>query len=177
MTKNESDPGRETPYETLERRYNLAVNLESWELLAMHSISNEEVAPLPLPPSYYHTTSARILIEGEKSIPRIRLRMLKAFAGLPTEHLHYVRPVTEQPQQSQPRQQQQQQHPHQQQQQQQHQRMLPPQSIPPTYAQAVGARASSSSASTSSSAAAGPSSLPLQQQFNSSGGQSEWNIY
>ncbi|KAI5818140.1 hypothetical protein BZA77DRAFT_225238, partial [Pyronema omphalodes] len=48
-----------TDYETLERRYNLAVNLECWELLAMHSIANDE------------------------SIPRIRLRMLKAFAGVP----------------------------------------------------------------------------------------------
>ncbi|CCX32074.1 hypothetical protein FPQ18DRAFT_279905 [Pyronema domesticum] len=48
-----------TDYETLERRYNLAVNLECWELLAMHSIATDE------------------------SIPRIRLRMLKAFAGVP----------------------------------------------------------------------------------------------
>ncbi|KAF8252301.1 hypothetical protein K440DRAFT_594669 [Wilcoxina mikolae CBS 423.85] len=58
---NVSEPdSRATDYETIERRYTLAVNLECWELLAMHSIANDE------------------------SIPRIRLRMLKAFAGLPT---------------------------------------------------------------------------------------------
>ncbi|KAI5855909.1 hypothetical protein BZA05DRAFT_390023 [Tricharina praecox] len=48
-------------YETLDRRYTIAVNLECWELMAMHSIANNE------------------------SIPRLRLKMLKAFAGLPTD--------------------------------------------------------------------------------------------
>ena len=51
MTNNESN---QTAYETLERRFNLAVNLESWELLAMHSVSNEEVSlRLLLPPLVY----------------------------------------------------------------------------------------------------------------------------
>ncbi|KAA8894109.1 hypothetical protein FN846DRAFT_975777 [Sphaerosporella brunnea] len=58
---NSSNGGdaRTVDFETLDRRYAIAVNLECWELLAMHSIANDE------------------------SIPRIRLRMMKAFAGLP----------------------------------------------------------------------------------------------
>jgi len=50
---------RAADYETVERRYTVAVNLESWELLAMHSLATEE------------------------SIPRIRLRMMRALVGLP----------------------------------------------------------------------------------------------
>jgi len=50
---------RAADYETVERRYTVAVNLESWELLAMHSLASEE------------------------SIPRVRLRMTKALVGLP----------------------------------------------------------------------------------------------
>lgn len=30
-------------FETQDRRYTLAVNLECWELLAMHSVANDEV--------------------------------------------------------------------------------------------------------------------------------------
>ncbi|CUS09545.1 unnamed protein product [Tuber aestivum] len=55
-----SSDSRAPDYETIERRYNIAVNLESWELLAMHSIA------------------------GDESIPRVRLRMLKSLAGLST---------------------------------------------------------------------------------------------
>lgn len=36
---------RAADYETVERRYSIAVNLESWELLAMHSIASDEVRP------------------------------------------------------------------------------------------------------------------------------------
>jgi hypothetical protein len=35
-------------YETLDRRYSIAVNLECWELLAMHSIASDEVSQPPL---------------------------------------------------------------------------------------------------------------------------------
>ncbi|KAH0614426.1 uncharacterized protein H6S33_000062 [Morchella sextelata] len=59
MSSTVSDAdSRAADYETVERRYNIAVNLESWELLAMHSIASDE------------------------SIPRVRLRMLKSLAGL-----------------------------------------------------------------------------------------------
>ncbi|KAI5800066.1 hypothetical protein EDC01DRAFT_533229 [Geopyxis carbonaria] len=46
-------------YETMERRHTLAVNLESWELLAMHSLAHDE------------------------SIARVRLNMMKSLAGVP----------------------------------------------------------------------------------------------
>ncbi|RPA97123.1 hypothetical protein L873DRAFT_1691758 [Choiromyces venosus 120613-1] len=60
MCTASSSDSRAPDYETVERRYNIAVNLESWELLAMHSIA------------------------GDESIPRVRLRMLKSLAGLST---------------------------------------------------------------------------------------------
>lgn len=44
MSSTVSDAdSRAADYETVERRYNIAVNLESWELLAMHSIASDEV--------------------------------------------------------------------------------------------------------------------------------------
>ncbi|KAL7266222.1 hypothetical protein RUND412_011242 [Rhizina undulata] len=49
---------RAADIETVEKRYNLVVKIESWEVLAMHSIA------------------------GEESIPRVRLRMLKTLAGV-----------------------------------------------------------------------------------------------
>lgn len=36
-------------FETQDRRYTLAVNLECWELLAMHSVANDEVRHLLSP--------------------------------------------------------------------------------------------------------------------------------
>ncbi|KAF8454527.1 hypothetical protein BGX38DRAFT_1089382 [Terfezia claveryi] len=53
-----------TPYEVLDRRYAATVGLESWEVGAMRSIASDE------------------------SIPRVRLRLLKALAGLPTDDDH-----------------------------------------------------------------------------------------
>ena len=41
---SDADPTA-SDYETVERRYTLAVTLESWELLAMHSIAGDEVPP------------------------------------------------------------------------------------------------------------------------------------
>lgn len=44
MSSTVSDAdSRAADYETVERRYTIAVNLESWELLAMHSIASDEV--------------------------------------------------------------------------------------------------------------------------------------
>ncbi|KAF8420054.1 hypothetical protein EV426DRAFT_518979, partial [Tirmania nivea] len=51
-------------YEVLDRRYAAAVGLESWEVGAMRSVACDE------------------------SIPRVRLRLLKALAGLPTDDDH-----------------------------------------------------------------------------------------
>lgn len=41
---SDADPAA-VDFETIERRYTLAVTLESWELLAMHSIAGDEVGP------------------------------------------------------------------------------------------------------------------------------------
>ena len=41
-TATDADPAA-VDFETVERRYTLAVTLESWELLAMHSIAGDEV--------------------------------------------------------------------------------------------------------------------------------------
>ncbi|PUU83061.1 hypothetical protein B9Z19DRAFT_1119863 [Tuber borchii] len=47
-----SSDSRAPDYETVERRYNIAVNLESWELLAMHSIAGDEVKHSACAPPY-----------------------------------------------------------------------------------------------------------------------------
>lgn len=49
MRASSTSDGRAPDNETVERRYNIAVNLESWELLAMHSIAGGEVTP-PIAP-------------------------------------------------------------------------------------------------------------------------------
>lgn len=62
MSSTVSDAdSRAADYETVERRYNIAVNLESWELLAMHSIASDEVCCVLNNPFAFFSLSLSLL--------------------------------------------------------------------------------------------------------------------
>jgi len=57
-----------TDYETLDRRYTIAVNLECWELMAMRSIANNEVLPLCAVNGKWSSWGVCVIVDSEIEI-------------------------------------------------------------------------------------------------------------